>query len=715
MTEEDTLGPDPAEGGPRNSASRKVDLFEADSIEFESYTSTTEPISVDDLIRELDSSDGLTEPKRLIHSFAELLEALPVPTLLVDQSDRILFANRSWKRISTSYEKLRGRLFSSLFSNPNVADKVRSVLEELLETRKAKVSGAVLEVERSKIWSRIYIRSMSVGGDRALLILVEDITSEKEQLFIQRRHKENLLNARDQLEERVRKRTVELKRINEKLMSEIRHRRAAEEGLKASRSGFTSIVEKTGEGIAVFDPHGRILYANPASAELLGRSPDQLIAARRGRPPAAGQTYEIKGYCEDGEERVLEMRVENTDWNGTPALLAMLRDITERKRAEKELLKAEKLQSLELIAGGIAHDFNNLLTGITANMSLARMRATKDSPVYDALRNAEKAAAEARNLTLQLLTFTKREAGPVKRLISLSELLKQSAALVLSGSSVKYTLDLAPDLWNAQVDPQQISQVVQNLLINAQQAMPDGGTVRLSAENHLLVGGEKEGPGVPEEGEYVRIAVEDNGPGMSPDVLSRVFDPYFTTKSQGSGLGLSTAYSIVKKHGGDLEVRSEIGKGTTFVFFLPASLFKVDISVDESGEIPVIGRGRILLMDDEEMIRVVASELLRLLGYEVTCAADGAEAIELYTRALDKKEPFSVVIMDLTVPGGMGGKTAIEKLREIDPNVRAIVSSGYSTDPVMSDYRRYGFQGIVPKPYNAKDLYAALEEVLRSR
>ncbi len=715
MSERDIRIVDPAEDEPQYPWSQETDLFGADSIEFESFTSTTEIIDLDSLVSELDEWDSLEGAGLASSSFGGLLQALPVPTLLIDHSQRIIFANRSWKKISSGYEKIQGKPFCSLFSNPSVAEKVRSVTEELFETKKAQVNGAVLDVEKSRIWSRIYIRSMNIGGEKSLLVIIEDITAEKKQLLLQKKHREELLKARDQLEERVRERTVELKMMNEQLLNEIKIRKIAQESLKSSRAGFTSIVEKTGEGIAVFDRGGRILYANPASARLLGRSPDQLIGARYGRPLVAGETSEIKGFYADGDERVLEMRVENTDWNGKPALLAMLRDITERKRAEKELLKAEKLQSLELIAGGIAHDFNNLLTGITANMSLAKMRATKDSPVYEALRNAEKAAAAARNLTLQLLTFTKGEAEPVKRLISLSELLKQSAALVLSGSNVKYTLNLAPDLWGAEGDPQQISQVVQNLLINAQQAMPDGGTVVLSADNHLVVGGEQSGSALLKDGEYVRISVEDDGPGMSREVLSKIFDPYFTTKLQGSGLGLSTAYSIIKRHGGNLEVRSEVGVGTTFVVFLPASEFRVESTVEESGEIPTIGRGRILLMDDEEVIRVAASDLLKLLGYEVECASDGAEAIDLYTKAREAQDPFSVVIMDLTVPGGMGGKAAIERLRQIDPDVRAIVSSGYSTDPIMSDYKRYGFKGIVPKPYNARDLSAALQEVLTAR
>jgi len=331
--------------------------------------------------------------------------------------------------------------------------------------------------------------------------------------------------------------------------------------------------------------------------------------------------------------------------------------------------------------------------------------------LYEALRNAEKAAAGAKHLTQQLLTFT-RGGDPVKRPTSLGMLLKDSVALALSGSSVKNEVHVPNDLWPAEIDQQQIGQVLQNLLINALQAMPDGGVLTVDAEN-LSVGRETLGFSARlGEGTYVKISIRDTGCGIPQELMTKIFDPYFTTKPKGSGIGLATAYSVIKRHGGMIDVDSEVDFGTSIFVYLPASPgSEIGTPTDDSGETPMLGSGKVLLMDDEEDIRVVAQDLLNLLGYDVQTANDGSECIEMYKAALESGQPFSAVIMDLTVPGGMGGKTAIQKLLEIDPGVKAIVASGYSTDPIMSNYESYGFKGIMPKPYNGVDLSRALRKL----
>jgi CheY-like chemotaxis protein len=328
------------------------------------------------------------------------------------------------------------------------------------------------------------------------------------------------------------------------------------------------------------------------------------------------------------------------------------------------------------------------------------------------LRNAEKAATGAKHLTLQLLTFT-RGGDPVKRPASLALLLKDSIALALSGSSIKNEVSVPDDLWPAEIDQQQMGQVFQNLLINGLQAMPDGGTLTVRAEN-FLPGQEKLGHRrMLREGRYVKISIKDTGCGIPPEHVTKVFDPYFTTKPKGSGIGLATAYSIIKRHGGVIDIESEVDVGTSVFVYLPASPeYEIDNPIDTSGETPAFGTGKVLLMDDEEAIRVVAGDLLTLLGYDVATAKDGSECIEMYKAAMESDQPFSVVIMDLTVPGGLGGKAAIQSLLEIDPKIKAIVSSGYSTDPIMSNYQHYGFKGIVPKPYNAVELSRALQELI---
>ena len=445
-----------------------------------------------------------------------------------------------------------------------------------------------------------------MGGDRALIILVEDLTAEKKQLILTQKHKEALLKAHEELESRVEERTSALKSMNEDLLREIGFRKEAEHSLEVSRASFTSIVEKTGEGILVISPESVVLYANPAASSLLGKPREKLIKKHLGLTLFPGQTTEIKSNRGNGEACILEIRVHSTDWNGKPARLLMLRDVTERKRAEEEMLKTEKLDSLELVAGGIAHDFNNLLTGTIANISLAKMHSKRASAQYEALRNAEKAATGAKHLTQQLLTFTKG-GDPVKMPASVSLLLKDSIALALSGSSIKTEVSVPDDLWPAEIDQQQMGQVFQNLLINGLQAMPDDGTLTVFAEN-LVSGQEKLGHRrLLKEGRYVKISIKDTGCGIPPEHVTRVFDPYFTTKPKGSGIGLATAYSVIKRHGGVIDVESEVDVGTSVFVYLPASPeYEIDNPVDESGETPVLGTGKILLMDDEEAIRVVA-------------------------------------------------------------------------------------------------------------
>ncbi|MGE5446330.1 MAG: ATP-binding protein [Ignavibacteriales bacterium] len=379
---------------------------------------------------------------------------------------------------------------------------------------------------------------------------------------------------------------------------------------------------------------------------------------------------------------------------------------------EEELLKAQKLESIGVLAGGIAHDFNNLLTAILGNIYLTKITtdSKNDSKMYKRLTEAEKACFRAKDLTQRLLTFSKGGA-PVKKVTSIKELIKDSASFAVSGSDVRCEFHISEDLWKVEVDEGQISQVINNVVINAEQAMPEGGVIRVRAEN-VNVG---LGDGLPlKEGKYVRITIEDEGIGIPQEHLPKIFDPYFTTKHSGSGLGLAAVYSIIRSHDGYIGVKSELGAGTKIYIYLSASekelLAKVDIK-----EGSVKGRGKVLLMDDEDMVRGVAGGMLNQIGYEVEFARDGREAIELYTRAREENRSFDLVIMDLTIPGGMGGKEAIKRLIDIDPQVMAIVSSGYSSDPVMSEYKDYGFRGVLCKPYSIKDLTAILYTVLNEK
>jgi signal transduction histidine kinase/ActR/RegA family two-component response regulator len=374
---------------------------------------------------------------------------------------------------------------------------------------------------------------------------------------------------------------------------------------------------------------------------------------------------------------------------------------------ERELTRAQKLEAIGLLAGGLAHDFNNILTAILGNLSLVKMLAESEKLVVERLTEAENAATRAKDLTQQLLTFAKGGV-PVKKTVSVPELIKESTGFALSGSSARCLLAVPDDLWPVEADEGQMSQVIHNLLINAGQSMPHGGIVHVRAEN-VTVGANH---GLPvKSGKYIQIDIQDQGSGILPQHLPRIFEPYFTTKEKGNGLGLTTAASIVKRHDGHIAVQTQVGMGSTFTVYLPASDKPLAPKKKVDAEV-VIGRGRVLVMDDEDIIQDVAGKMLTRLGYDVAFARDGAEAIAAFQQARAAGQPFDVVIVDLTIPGGMGGKDTIRKLRSIDPRIKAIVSSGYSNDPVMANFREYGFTDVMAKPYKLQDVSQVLHRVL---
>ncbi|MCR4288375.1 MAG: PAS domain-containing protein, partial [Deltaproteobacteria bacterium] len=413
----------------------------------------------------------------------------------------------------------------------------------------------------------------------------------------------------------------------------------------------------------------------------------------------------------DGNVRILHVKAEVTFSDGKPVrMFGTAQDITERKKMEAELLKVQKLESLGILAGGIAHDFNNILQGILGNISIAKTYIDEWDKAFGILADVEKAALKAKGLARKLLTFS-MGGEPVKGLVRLSELVKESASMALRGFNAGCDVKSQKDLWAVEADEGQIGQALSNIIQNAGQATLTGGAVGISAENVEA----NEDSGRLKKGRYVMLTIQDSGCGISNDNLSKIFDPFFTTKANAAGLGLSVAYSIVKKHGGHIDVSSQPGMGTTVKVYLPASaratppnppLHKGGRSANE--------RMRVLVMDDEEIVRDVVGEMLMILGYTPEFAQNGKEALDMYKKAMDQGSPFAIVIMDLTVPGGMGGQEAIKKLLEIDPRAKAIVSSGYSSDHVMSDYRSYGFKGVISKPYRVADFRKALDAAFAS-
>ncbi len=511
--------------------------------------------------------------------------------------------------------------------------------------------------------------------------------------------------------------------------------------LSLTKERYRYLVQNSPDIIYTLDDKGNFTFISNAIKKSLNFETDQLIGKhyseiiheenlekakwlfnerRTGKRAAFGIELQLKicanrdGFAR-GKVRYLSMELKATGMYGRAASAAgrkffgthgVLRDISERKYIDAQLQQTQKMESIGTLAGGLAHDFNNLLATIIGNVSLAKNQVKPEDYIFDLLNEATIASTKAQMLTQQLLTFAKG-GTPVKKVTSIKDVLKKTCSFVLMGTNSSFEFSPGEDLWPAEIDAGQMRQVIKNIVINAKQSMPDGGTIQVAAENVII----EDRHALPvNPGRYIRISIKDHGAGIAEKLLSRIFDPYFTTKQEGNSLGLAATYSIIKKHEGHITVESQLGVGTTFHIYIPAS----DKALPEKEEARQIkGQGRILVMDDEASLRKMVERMLKSLGYESELAEDGAEMIQMFKEAREAGNPYDAVIMDLTIPGGMGGKETINKLLEIDPEVKAIVSSGYSDDPVLANFQEYGFKGMLPKPFESLSLGKVLHEVIK--
>ncbi len=648
---------------------------------------------------------------------------------IVDLDENFLYSNPVADKIfGVAPNSLTGHSLRTFVDEDNFR-RIRSETEHRRQGKENTYEIEIIQPSGSIRW--IMITATPWINERNDILgvvgIFEDITSRKKSELLLKEYQEHL-------ERLVEARTIELQTSNDKLRLEILERKRAEEALAAEKELLDVTIHSIADGVIAADIQGTIMLSNAIADNLLnlprnaiiGQSLHNVFTIVNERDHQNNQALindvmtqqksmnfsdEIILINPDMTEHLISMGVAPIvgKEGNILGVVIVFRDITQKRKMDEVLLNAQRLESIGLLAGGIAHDYNNILTGIVGFINVGKYLTEPETQIYQSLVKAEKACMRATKLTQQLLTFT-HGGDPVKKVVSIIPLLEDTATLALSGSAVHPVFHFSDRIKLVEIDEGQMQRALHNIIHNARQAMPNGGRIEIRACDATpdeLVSVTRP------DTDYVKIIITDHGIGIPPENLKKIFDPFFSTKAGGSGLGLMITYSIIQKHQGLIYVDSKVDIGTTFTIFIPASKrTQCDPKSDSQELIP--GHGKLLLMDDDELILEASSWLLQRAGYEVESVIDGEEAIWLYRESIKQGRPFDAVIMDLTIPGGMGGKETIRELLKISPDCIAIVSSGYSDDDIIAEYRKYGFKGVVRKPHRIEEICQLLSELLKS-
>jgi len=633
-------------------------------------------------------------------NYKAIFDSINVPILIQDfESGQVIDANKAafeyYDIISLDY--LKSPEYWKGVAPQYSFDEVSKILNKA-RTEIQKFEWITRNSRGVEKWAEIMVRVIELGGKRVFISTVLDIHARK----------------------------LAVEALNE-----------SQAMLRKSEELYRTLAESANEMIFMIDEEGVIRFVNNCAAKSYGARPEDIIGRKHNDmfPPEIAKRHnaQMKKVFETGKHLYSYDRMERmknpdrTIWidamlvpvkdetGKVVAVIGISRDITERKKMNEEILRSSKLESLGTLAGGIAHDFNNVLMGIIGNLTLAKKQAPGEEKLYELLVRAEKIALKAKNLTEQLITFS-RGGVPIKKVASINDLVKDSAQFASTGSNMVCDFSLQNDLWNAEVDEGQITQVFTNLVINSQQAMPDGGRIKIKTSNVVV---KPEDAGALPAGNYVSISFSDTGHGIAQEILPRIFDPFFSTKEKGKGLGLATAYSIIKMHSGSITVESKEEQGTLFIVYIPACTGNSNAEPIRGA---VTGNGksldftglRILVMDDEESVLFPICDMLTDMGCQARAAVNGEQAIEEFRKSFEAEEPIEVLLLDLVVKGGLGGVETLNRIRMIDKNVKAIVSSGYSNDPIMARYKDFGFSGVLVKPYVAENIIELLSRIKKA-